>query len=291
MATVPPFLRSILAEATRISPGRSTASDGTVGDAAHSARISDHNPDSRGVVHACDVTHDTVGVRAQDRFDAHAWGEIIRARCKVGTERRVKYLVSYNFGLRSDVIASPNTGWAWKRQSARDHASHLHISIKYESWVERSTDPIFISGFGSPPPTTDPGVPAPPPPTGGKVVDVIAHPSGTGYYVVKDDGAVHAYGDARYYGGSNGFSHAPIVDMAVRPQGDGYWQLSMDGAIFAYPDPGAPFFGAPNTTGVPRLYTSISPTPDGLGYYVHGRDAAGVDFIGAYGSAQYLGRP
>ena len=39
-------------------PGRDKASDGWIGDAAHQARVSDHNPDRRGIVHAIDVDED-----------------------------------------------------------------------------------------------------------------------------------------------------------------------------------------------------------------------------------------
>jgi hypothetical protein len=46
----------------QIAPNRSKASDGTIGDAAHASRASDHNPWVRegdaGVVTAIDITHD-----------------------------------------------------------------------------------------------------------------------------------------------------------------------------------------------------------------------------------------
>lgn len=42
-------------------PNRRKDSDGSVGDTSHAARPSDHNPDSRGVVHAIDITHDPRG--------------------------------------------------------------------------------------------------------------------------------------------------------------------------------------------------------------------------------------
>ena len=39
-------------------PNRDKRSDGTKGDSAHAARVSDHNPDSKGVVHALDIDED-----------------------------------------------------------------------------------------------------------------------------------------------------------------------------------------------------------------------------------------
>src|SRR5690606_41539543 len=45
-------------EIDRIAPGRSTRSDGTIGNAAHQASDSDHNPNGDGIVCARDFTHD-----------------------------------------------------------------------------------------------------------------------------------------------------------------------------------------------------------------------------------------
>lgn len=56
--TVAPSAACILSQADELWPDRDHASDGTVGDFAHSQRISDHNPDANGVVHAADLDHD-----------------------------------------------------------------------------------------------------------------------------------------------------------------------------------------------------------------------------------------
>ena len=69
-----PSLIAFEQEANRLAPRRSQASDGSIGDAAHRARVSDHNPDG-GWVHGLDLTHDPRG-----GFDAHAHGRSIAAR-------------------------------------------------------------------------------------------------------------------------------------------------------------------------------------------------------------------
>src|SRR5690242_2829053 len=52
-----PFLTSWRGQVNGFFPKRGKASDGTIGDAAHSARTSEHNPDTDGSVDAwdCDV--------------------------------------------------------------------------------------------------------------------------------------------------------------------------------------------------------------------------------------------
>lgn len=98
-------------------PNRSTASDGTLGDAAHAARESDHNPDSAGVVRAWDCTRDV-----QDGIDiANDLAEWLRAK----RDPRVKYVI---FNRR--IFSSSIEPWKWRPYSGPNpHEHHVHISV------------------------------------------------------------------------------------------------------------------------------------------------------------------
>jgi len=93
-------------------PDRDRASDGTIGDLAHAARRSDHNPVA-GVVHAWDVTHDPA------HFDAHRWAREVL----VGTrDSRLKYVIS------NGEVWDPVRGWhAYHGPNPHNH--HVHISV------------------------------------------------------------------------------------------------------------------------------------------------------------------
>lgn len=115
-----PALEQMRREADAIAPDRSRRSDGTIGDAAHAARRSDHNPDDDGLVTALDLTHDPAG-----GWDAHARVEQIRRR----QDPRVSYLIS------NDRIAGPGAGgWEWRPYrpgvaSRNRHTQHAHVSV------------------------------------------------------------------------------------------------------------------------------------------------------------------
>jgi hypothetical protein len=140
--TAAPALTAILHDADRVAPGRSHASDGTVGDLTHQSQgaQSDHNPDANGVVHACDVTNDPA------HFDSWHWGQVVADRIKAGQEHRVKYLVS-NDGTK-DVIFNPSVSMTWRQNGTvkQEHTSHLHVSILYTAAAENDTTPFFVSG-------------------------------------------------------------------------------------------------------------------------------------------------
>lgn len=96
-------------------PSRSKVSDGTIGNAAHAATASDHNPNSQGVVCALDLTHDPA-----HGFDAHALAE----RLRVNRHPNLKYIIS------NSRIAGAWTNWGWQKYTGSNpHSKHIHVSV------------------------------------------------------------------------------------------------------------------------------------------------------------------
>jgi hypothetical protein len=111
---IAPSVRAALQQATVRWPKRSRASDGTLGDAAHAARQSDHNPDADGVVHAFDLTHDPA-----DGVDCETLATLLVQR----RDKRVKYII---WNRR---ICNSNT-WTWRAYGGKNpHTKHMHVSI------------------------------------------------------------------------------------------------------------------------------------------------------------------
>jgi hypothetical protein len=114
-------LDALLAQINKTAPRRAKVSDGSIGDAAHSSRASDHNPhvrdDRMGVVTARDFTHDPKG-----GLDCHELAaSLIEAR-----DARVKYII-WNRQICSSIV-SP---WQWRPyKGSNPHTKHLHISVR-----------------------------------------------------------------------------------------------------------------------------------------------------------------
>jgi peptidoglycan hydrolase-like protein with peptidoglycan-binding domain len=101
-------------------PSRRKDSDGTIGDASHASRSSDHNPwvqdNGEGIVTAMDITHDPAhGV------DTYALAELMRQR----RDPRIKYIIS-NRKIASSSVHS----WEWRAYTGSNpHDHHVHISV------------------------------------------------------------------------------------------------------------------------------------------------------------------
>jgi beta-lactamase superfamily II metal-dependent hydrolase len=112
-------------QVNRRAPRRNKASDGTIGDAAHCQRTSDHNPwvrdGSIGVVTALDLTHDVSG-----GCDANTIAEAIRA----SRDTRVKYVI-WNRRIANSAAIGGSQPWQWRPYGGSNpHTKHVHISVK-----------------------------------------------------------------------------------------------------------------------------------------------------------------
>ena len=78
---------------------------------------------------------------------------------------------------------------------------------------------------------------------------ISSTPSGNGYWIIKTDGAVYAYGDAQFFGGCNPGGAAPFpagitaLSIEAHPGGQGYWILSSNYSVYAFGAAG--YYGHP----------------------------------------------
>lgn len=103
-------------------PSRDRRSDGWIGDAAHAARKSDHNPDPvTGVVRAIDIDAD---LRANKPDEALRLADTLREEARQGF-RSISYII---FRGR---ITSAKTRWQWRPYDGiNPHNHHIHVSFK-----------------------------------------------------------------------------------------------------------------------------------------------------------------
>lgn len=109
-----------------------------------------------------------------------------------------------------------------------------------------------------------------------EVAGVASTPDGGGYWLTLKDGAVYAFGDAKYYGdlrlardhtgSSDGAPGDPIVAMAATPDGKGYYLLAGDGSVYGFGD--AQFKGAPGKYRAAGKPVAIAVDPATGGYWV-----------------------
>jgi hypothetical protein len=108
-------LETLLNQINTAYPNRSKLSDGTIGDAAHAAVPSDHNPNAEGVVCALDLTHDPA-----HGFDAHVTANTLITH----RHPNLKYVIS------NRRIAGAWTNWQWQVYSGSNpHDKHIHVSV------------------------------------------------------------------------------------------------------------------------------------------------------------------
>lgn len=112
-------LERLKAEIDAFAPNRSLASEGSIGDAAHASRSSDHNPYIKlggvGIVRARDFTHDPAR-----GFDSYAFA---RSLAKSG-DKRIRYIIS------NGQIFNPSVSQSWRPYSGSNpHDHHAHVSV------------------------------------------------------------------------------------------------------------------------------------------------------------------
>ena len=125
-----------------IAPLRSKASDGLVGDPAHQATNSDHNPHyvtgvGANIVTALDLTHDPAR-----GFDSYRFAEVLRTR----RDKRIKYVIS-NRRIFSSYAVGSTPAWTWRDYTGDDpHTNHVHISVLDNAASDTRT-PWNLEGF------------------------------------------------------------------------------------------------------------------------------------------------
>lgn len=125
-----------------LAPNRSKASDGWLGDSAHAARKSEHNPNAAGVVRAIDVTHDP-----RNGVDAGKIADILRR----SGDPRIYYVIS------NRRIA--NSGAAWRKYTGSNpHDHHFHVSVSADPKLYDSTKPWALDGSAVKPDMTQPAI-------------------------------------------------------------------------------------------------------------------------------------
>lgn len=169
-------------QVNKLSPHRNKRSDGTRGDEAHAHRVSDHNPDPSGTVHALDITHDPLhGIDSQKLADS-----IVKSR-----DDRVKLIIS-----NSRKISGPDgpAPWVWRAYTGPNkHDKHVHISVRKgqsaESRVKWDLSEMGVIDGVDNPPSSEEGHPTIAKGTKGNAVErlqKLLNAKGVGAHIVED---------------------------------------------------------------------------------------------------------
>lgn len=132
-------LETLLNQINKAAPKRSKASDGWIGDTAHSARKSQHNPDADGSVDAIDITHDPKG---------GADMAIIADAIRQSKDKRVGYVI-----FNGRIFSGPGgkQPFVWRTYTGSNkHTKHMHVDVTDRD--QNDTTPWSI-GIGAVPPS------------------------------------------------------------------------------------------------------------------------------------------
>jgi len=143
MAKLVPGGVKLRSQVDRKWPRRDRKSDGWIGDRAHSARKSDHNPDKNGWVHALDIDENMgkKGVWRNGRNARKLANQLrLYAASSLPGHERVKYVV-YEGRLTSGTYRS--TWWKWRKgQWGQYH--RIHISFTKHAETDKKVWPLPI---------------------------------------------------------------------------------------------------------------------------------------------------
>lgn len=133
----------LLEEINATAPLRNKASDGSIGDAAHATRTSDHNPwviyGGQGIVRARDFTHDPAG-----GLDCNELAEALAALTAVGGHPAVRSGAYTIWDGRIFSFDRRHEGWR-PYTGANQHTKHLHQSVATDPAGFDSTRPWLIT--------------------------------------------------------------------------------------------------------------------------------------------------
>lgn len=101
--------------------------DGTLGDLAHSNRVSDHNPDDEGIVRALDFYEDKPDIVDQ-----------VAEALRLGRDPRLKYFI-HDTRMFSSYPTSSVPAWTWRPYSGiNGHINHGHLSVVADDRAEQT---------------------------------------------------------------------------------------------------------------------------------------------------------
>jgi hypothetical protein len=115
-------------------------------------------------------------------------------------------------------------------------------------------------------------------------VDLAGTPSGNGYWITDTSGAVLTFGGAKHFGDTATMQlNAQVIGMTPTRSGNGYWLLARDGGVFSFGD--ARFYGSMGGTRLNAPVIAMAATSTGAGYWLLGADGG----VFSFGDAQFYG--
>jgi len=133
----------LLEEVNAFAPLRSKVADGSIGDAAHASRDSDHNPwvtfGGQGIVRARDITHDPA-----NGLDCQRLADNLAALLALGGHPAAREGAYVIWGGRIFSFDRRHEGWR-PYSGSNPHDHHLHLSVALDPAGFDSTRPWGVT--------------------------------------------------------------------------------------------------------------------------------------------------